>query len=693
MKFYLSILFFSLYFLFTLTTNTWARCSIYFNCSQNDDCESCCDGYDHCTYTCNKSVTPTRCAWSVGNTCTNWCDNGPCLYYDNVNPPGCYKNQICCSGHYYDTRVVACSCDGGGGSTSTPAPEPKCTIQGIKVVTKNFGSYITNDAISPASSQIVSLNNGSQTRTENPYYFTSLSPGNYTVSVPNIPGYRVGYSVCTNRTNCHASMNNIALDQNSWTGNCPGDGYVDLWFHYIPCLSCSELRSYSVVPNPVLPGRDVSISCDFGRWADNITLANPPFTSAHFVGFSGTAANFTATIPFGTATGTYNACALFSYRGCGGAVCNSPFNIVGNCQCTTPISPTLVAGETRNNVVVSYLSYFRNPTLTSSNTSFLTLNPASFTSSGTSPAQAITTNLVASQNVESTTVVNINTQAQPYYSGAQECNCNLSVLIVPGKFWQAINGDVIAAGSIRSLVPQDNYFLLKPGNTANDTPGIAFYGTSIDTGQGSVSEKGWKVNSNITGIYSSYNYSYFESKAPSEVRTKWGESPPQGLVNNPANPMSLSGLTTGNNSIFKDGYYWTKVNGNLQISSSSNFNQKLVLFVNGDVMINGDISLGTSGFLMIIASGNISIMPDVTRVDGIFITNGSFSTGTRGLRLDNQLKVNGTVVANSFLLQRSLPANIAQSTSAELFEYRPNLVLSMPFVFYRKTFNWREVNP
>jgi hypothetical protein len=57
----------------------------------------------------------------VYNSCTNWCDNGPCLYYDNVNPPGCYKNQVCCDGYIRDTQVVACnSCSG---PSNTPPPD------------------------------------------------------------------------------------------------------------------------------------------------------------------------------------------------------------------------------------------------------------------------------------------------------------------------------------------------------------------------------------------------------------------------------------------------------------------------------------------------------------------------------------------------------------------------------------------
>jgi hypothetical protein len=92
-------------------------------CCSTGDCQFLCPKAS-CTAICRNRPQPCpkrdsesgelvygKCVWSRGNTCTNWCDNGPCLYYDNVNPPGYYKNQVCCSGHKYDTRVVPC--DGG----------------------------------------------------------------------------------------------------------------------------------------------------------------------------------------------------------------------------------------------------------------------------------------------------------------------------------------------------------------------------------------------------------------------------------------------------------------------------------------------------------------------------------------------------------------------------------------------------
>jgi len=75
---------------------------------RSTDCGACCTvGHPDqpaCSAGCN-SVSKVY-AWSIGNTCTNWCDNGSCYYSDNLEKS--VKNQVCCSGHPYDTRVVTC---------------------------------------------------------------------------------------------------------------------------------------------------------------------------------------------------------------------------------------------------------------------------------------------------------------------------------------------------------------------------------------------------------------------------------------------------------------------------------------------------------------------------------------------------------------------------------------------------------
>jgi hypothetical protein len=98
-------------------------------CDNSDQCASCCT---NCTYSC---YNQDYCIWSVGNTCTQWCDNGSCLP-KNDGSGECNKNQKCCldqgGSSYLDTRVVGCDCDTGeptnpGPSCYSPGAQPEPT--------------------------------------------------------------------------------------------------------------------------------------------------------------------------------------------------------------------------------------------------------------------------------------------------------------------------------------------------------------------------------------------------------------------------------------------------------------------------------------------------------------------------------------------------------------------------------------
>ena len=95
---------------------------------------------------------------------------------------------------------------------------------------------------------------------------------------------------------------------------------------------------------------------------------------------------------------------------------------------------------------------------------------------------------------------------------------------------------------------------------------------------------------------------------------------------------------------------------------------------------------------MFVVSGNISIGPSVDSVSGIYLTNGQFKTGTLGKRQDTKgITVTGSVVAlNGVKLERSLNNN---TTPAEKFIFSPSLLLQIPYNFFQRNFNWREVNP
>ncbi len=108
-------------------------------CCQNSDCDSYCTPHlPACTDECNgasnfvydssgniTSCYGGTCAWSVGNTCTDWCNNGSCVAGSCSG--GYCINQVCCDGHVNDTQNVSCTPGGGGGGGSCAAGCYSCS--------------------------------------------------------------------------------------------------------------------------------------------------------------------------------------------------------------------------------------------------------------------------------------------------------------------------------------------------------------------------------------------------------------------------------------------------------------------------------------------------------------------------------------------------------------------------------------
>lgn len=158
------------------------------------------------------------------------------------------------------------------------------------------------------------------------------------------------------------------------------------------------------------------------------------------------------------------------------------------------------------------------------------------------------------------------------------------------------------------------------------------------------------------------------------------------------------------------------VNGPVSISGSMGSNiKRVVIYVNGNVTITGNISYPTVGWttggaagmplLEIIASGSIFIDHSVTNVDGLYVaqangtagsgtiytcTNGSTqytvnATGSFNAPCSSKLAINGSFVANQVQLLRTAgtvgQANSAEGSGvnqAEVFNYSPALWMSQP---------------
>lgn len=252
----------------------------------------------------------------------------------------------------------------------------------------------------------------------------------------------------------------------------------------------------------------------------------------------------------------------------------------------------------------------------------------------------------------------------------------------PGPWWQIGRGNAITPGGVRSLIPAVDPFIRD--DSSSGFPGMVIYGTgtpdfSAGAGTGAVSSEGWLVQTAISANV--YSYNYFNALASGRTFS-----------------VLPAGTSLRNNNFSStpedDGYRYLKVTGNASVSNKLNVNnaqKRVVVFVEGDLTIDNDISIDvTDGFLMFIVRGNIIVNPNVVELDGIFSVDGSFRTGTDGD--DPQLVVTGSVVAGTLLLQRDLLASNG-SSPAEIFIYSPELVVNFPPALSDKHLVWREVAP
>jgi hypothetical protein len=265
----------------------------------------------------------------------------------------------------------------------------------------------------------------------------------------------------------------------------------------------------------------------------------------------------------------------------------------------------------------------------------------------------------------------------------------------PGPWWQVIDGDVITNGDVVSPIPGtcilaacDPVFI-KEG--LGNSPGIPLFAGSYDfassgASQGTVSDSppwGWKANSNYSAI-TEYKYAFYDRLVPGDAV----------IYNIAASPVTTDQLNTlvANS---PDGYKWYFRTGALTLQAQALAANKVILFVAGDLTIDGVISLtdGT-GFFMAISSGNITVNSNVTgagaELEGIYVADNNFVTATDGS--DDQLNIRGMVAAYGAAdPNRNLPNNT--QAPSEVFEYAPDLLFNYPTSLTLKRTRWKEITP
>ncbi|HJY98800.1 MAG TPA: hypothetical protein VJ227_03740 [Patescibacteria group bacterium] len=259
-----------------------------------------------------------------------------------------------------------------------------------------------------------------------------------------------------------------------------------------------------------------------------------------------------------------------------------------------------------------------------------------------------------------------------FFSSTLACSDSSQVRVSPpSAWWQVIDSDVMSYSAIGSSVPTSDDFFGLPG--IGGYPGVPA-APSLSFGNGSASENfNWQAQTGVSA-QRIFNYDYFDGIKPSDI-----------TLNDFALGIEGGGIITGD-------YYWFKNTGPLVLPATNIASRKVVLFVDGDLNITGDISL-TDAFLMIIVSGNVTINPDVASLEGLFVANGTISTGTNGAGADAVpgLYVRGALASYGGLsLDRDLVDN---SGPAHQFEYAPDLILLFPRELSNRKINWKEVAP
>ena len=138
-----------------------------------------------------------------------------------------------------------------------------------------------------------------------------------------------------------------------------------------------------------------------------------------------------------------------------------------------------------------------------------------------------------------------------------------------------------------------------------------------------------------------------------------------------------------------------------------NIPQPLTIFVtftdpnplNRTLTINPDqheITMNPLGMLTIITNGNIQAADTLTRLEGVYLTDGQFRTcasATCGTTLADQFRFRGSVIAwGGVELARDLDLD-NRMAPAELFTYEPEFLSRLPDFIQRSIFSWHEVAP
>ncbi len=111
--------------------------------------------------------------------------------------------------------------------------------------------------------------------------------------------------------------------------------------------------------------------------------------------------------------------------------------------------------------------------------------------------------------------------------------------------------------------------------------------------------------------------------------------------------------------------------------------------------MNFNVTVDNGGFLALIAKGDITVVPSVANVQGLYVADGDFISASQyvtGVTNDIPLNAEGSFVAwGTIDLRRNLGGIDNTTTPAEKFTHRPDLLINMPAKMKTFAMQWQEV--
>ena len=235
--------------------------------------------------------------------------------------------------------------------------------------------------------------------------------------------------------------------------------------------------------------------------------------------------------------------------------------------------------------------------------------------------------------------------------GTRSCNTQACIQ----SWWQVKDGGATARGNVISNVPI--------GQTlATGTPSVVACGGSFCPTDAQVGAGNWKVDSKASIVIADRNsYPVFKARVGNKFRSQ----------------EYFGNLTSGRPAA--DGVlYWQAGGGVTMITAQNLGTNRAVLLADGNVDILGNLTFAEGGFLAILSGGDIKVNGTVTRLQGLYLAQGTFDTGNSAL----PLQVDGSVAG---LTKVKLSRTYASGTTpAELFIYHPEYLTNLPIGLKRR---------